>query len=205
MVGVIDIGIGNTGSLLNMLDRIGAKAGLLREPKELAAANALILPGVGAFDHGMSRLNSAGLVEPIKRRVLDDRIPLLGICLGMQMLGRGSEEGSLPGLSLLPATTVRLDFNGLPERLRLPHMGWNECRPAPGAALIDDKDGTPRYYFVHTYHVICDTPEFVAGITHYGRDFTAAVQCRNVFGVQFHPEKSHRRGKKLLQRFIERI
>jgi imidazole glycerol-phosphate synthase subunit HisH len=203
MIGVIDIGLGNTGSLINMLDRIGAKASLLGDPRDLSRAKAMILPGVGAFDHGMSRLNSAGFAKPIIRRVLDDGIPLLGICLGMQLLGRSSEEGSMPGLALLPANTIRFDFNGLAAPPRIPHMGWNECRPVSNSALIDDREGTPRYYFVHSYHMVCDSPEFVAGITHYGCNFTAAVQHGNVFGVQFHPEKSHRWGMKLLLRFIQ--
>lgn len=201
MIGVVDAGLGNIGSLLNMLDRVGAPARLVAQPAELAAVQALILPGVGAFDHGMARLQAAGLVEPLRQRVQAEGIPLLGICLGMQLLGRASEEGTAAGLGLLPATTRRLRFDAAHAALRLPHMGWNECRPVPGAALLASEGEVPRFYFVHSYHVVPDAPELVAGWTHYGQDFAAAVQHGRIYGVQFHPEKSHRWGKQVLARF----
>lgn len=201
MIGVVDAGIGNLGSLLNMLDRVGAPARPITTAEEVATARALILPGVGAFDHGMARLRATGLVDPIRQRVQGDRVPLLGVCLGMQLLGRSSEEGSSSGLALIPAATRRFRFDAAQAALRLPHMGWNECRPAPGAALLESGAEMPRFYFVHSYHVVPDAPELVAGWTHYGFDFAAAVQHGNIYGVQFHPEKSHRWGKQLLARF----
>ncbi len=203
MIGVVDAGLGNIGSLLNMLDRIGAPARAVATPAELQSARALILPGVGAFDHGMARLHASGLVAPLRDRVLAHGIPLLGICLGMQLLGRASEEGSSPGLGLIPATTRRLAFDPAGPRLRLPHMGWNECRATSPDTLIPPPadEETPRFYFVHSYHVVPDAPELVAGWTTYGRDFASAVRHGNLHGVQFHPEKSHHWGKQLLARF----
>lgn len=201
MIGVLDVGLGNIGSLLNMLDRVGAPARAITQRDELTAARALILPGVGAFDHGMDRLRASGLVDALEQRVRMAGVPLLGVCLGMQMLGRASEEGITPGLGFIPASTRKITFAASAPALRLPHMGWNECRPAPGAALIHAEGGMPRYYFVHSYHVVPDTPALVAGWTNYGGEFASAVQHGNIFGVQFHPEKSHRWGKQLLARF----
>ena len=202
MIGVLDVGLGNIGSLLNMLDRVGAPARAVTQPADVAAARALILPGVGAFDAGMARLRNSGLIPLVEERVRAGGVPLLGVCLGMQMLGRASEEGAAAGLALIPATTRRLSFDAAHAALRLPHMGWNECRATPAARLIPPAGPeTPRFYFVHSYHVVPDSPELVAGWAHYGRDFAAAVQHGNVYGVQFHPEKSHRWGKELLARF----
>jgi imidazole glycerol-phosphate synthase subunit HisH len=205
MIGVIDAGLGNIGSLLNMLDRIGAPARAVTTREDVLAARALILPGVGSFDHGMARLHASGLVDPVRQRVVAEHVPLLGVCLGMQLLGRASEEGApAAGLDLIPATTRRLNIPDAHPPLRLPHMGWNECRATATSALIPPAtaDGeTPRFYFVHSYQVIPDTPVIVAGWTTYGRDFCAAVQHGNIYGVQFHPEKSHRWGKLLLARF----
>jgi glutamine amidotransferase len=201
MIGVIDVGLGNIGSLLNMLDRIGAPAQAVRTREGLVAARALILPGVGAFDHGMERLRDSGLIPTIERRVKENGVPLLGVCLGMQLLGRTSEEGSTIGLKLIPATTRRLQFDPAQPPLRLPHMGWNECRPTAHATLISGGTETPRFYFVHSYQVVPDSPDLIAGQTTYGREFMSAVQYGRIFGVQFHPEKSHRHGKQLLARF----
>jgi len=205
MIAVIDAGLGNIGSLLNMLDHLGIAARAARTPAELANADRLILPGVGAFDHGMARLHASGLLPTLEERVLREHIPVLGICLGMQLLGHSSEEGASAGLGWVPARTIRFDFGPDPKRLRIPHMGWNDVRPAaPGNLLdlgLDDLGFGPRFYFVHSYHVVCDHAEDVAGITEHGIRFTAALQRGHIHGVQFHPEKSHRWGKLLLARF----
>jgi glutamine amidotransferase len=205
MIAVIDAGLGNVGSLLNMLDHLGVAARPARSPAELQDADRFILPGVGAFDHGMDRLRDSGLLPALEQRVLHEGAPVLGICLGMQLLGRSSEEGSAPGLGWVPARTVRFDFGANPARLRIPHMGWNEVRPAYTGGLLDlghdDLGQGPRFYFVHSYHVVCDHPEHIAATADHGIRFTAALRAGHIHGVQFHPEKSHRWGKLLLARF----
>jgi glutamine amidotransferase len=205
MIAVVDAGLGNIGSLLNMLDHLGIPARPARTPADLAEADRLILPGVGAFDHGMARLRGSGLLPALEDRVLRERTPVLGICLGMQLLGLSSEEGVSPGLGWVPARSRRFDFGDNPARLRIPHMGWNDVRPATPGGLLDlghDELGEgPRFYFVHSYHVVCDDPADISGICDYGVPFTAALARGHIQGVQFHPEKSHLWGKRLLSRF----
>ena len=206
MIAVIDAGLGNIGSLLNMLDHLGLPALAARTPADLDRADRLILPGVGAFDHGMSLLRASGLIPAIEERVLHRQCPILGICLGMQLLGRSSEEGEAAGLGWIPAATRRFNFDAMTGRcLRIPHMGWNDVRAtSPNNFLdlgLDELGQGPRFYFVHSYHVVCDDPGDIAARADYGSVFTAAVQHEHIYGVQFHPEKSHHWGKRLLKRF----
>jgi len=197
MIGIVDCGMGNLGSIVNMLDRLGAPAVMTDDVGVLGGCDRLILPGVGAFDRGMAELHERGLVEPLTRRVLDDGVPVLGICLGMQLLARGSEEGERAGLGWIEGGVVRLAAgNGL----KVPHMGWNSVQPTR-ASLLFDEGQDPRFYFVHSYHLVCDDPHDVIATTTYGIDIVAAVERGSVAGVQFHPEKSHRFGLELLGRF----
>ena len=199
---VLDIGLGNVGSLLNMLRYLGIEARAGASAADLEAATRILIPGVGAFDNGMRCLERSGIRPLLCERVLQRGVPLLGICLGMQLLGLGSEEGSLPGLGFIPMRTVRFAFPpGVPS-LRIPHMGWNECEPVGTESLLHAVPEPRRFYFVHSYHVVCDDPADVAGVAHYGAAFTAAVRRGNIHGVQFHPEKSHRYGMALLERFV---
>jgi glutamine amidotransferase len=202
MIVVIDVGLGNIGSLLNMLKYLGVEARASASADDVRAATRLLLPGVGAFDSGMRRLEESGLVPVLRRRVLEEKIPLLGICLGMQLLGRSSEEGERPGLGFLPARTLRFAFPPGAGALRVPHMGWNACEPVGADSLLQAVPAPRRFYFVHSYHVVCDEPDCVAGVTRYGIEFTAAVRRGNIHGVQFHAEKSHRYGMALLERFV---
>jgi glutamine amidotransferase len=185
--------------MLNMLGRVGVESRLVSKPAEILESDHIVLPGVGAFDHGVSALHARDLVEPLRSRAMDG-VPLLGVCLGMQLLGRKSEEGKLEGLGLLDAESVR--FSAEPEsRLKIPHMGWCHLigrRPCP---LPVDLQQDARFYFVHSYHMICRDPADEAAAARYGVEFTAMVQRGNVMGVQFHPEKSHRYGMKVLQNF----
>ena len=198
MIVVIDYQTGNTGSVINMLKRIGAEAKLSADADEIALADKLILSGVGHFDSGMAKLRASGLLPAIERKV-QVGAPILGICLGMQMLGQGSEEGSEPGLGWIQGRSVRFDF---PDRsLKVPHMGWNRIQPSAGTGLFDDLAEDHRFYFVHSYHLVCDRPSDVVATSHYGHDFVAAVKRDNVFGTQFHPEKSHRFGMAVLRQF----
>jgi len=200
MIVIIDYGMGNVGSISNMFYRIGVTARISGDPHDIAAADKLVLPGVGAFDQGMRNLAERGLVDLLRHRVLEEGCPVLGICLGMQLLSESSEEGELPGLGWVPARTVRLAFDaGL--GLKIPHMGWNNVQHRPGAPLFSGYDETPRFYFVHSYHVRCRDEADVAGKVHYGLDIHAAISHGHIHGVQFHPEKSHAFGMRLLENF----
>lgn len=199
MIVIIDYGVGNVGSVANMLRKAGARARISASVADIEAADKLILPGVGHFDSGMGKLNETGLVPALTEQVIGRRKPVLGICLGMQMMTRASEEGSTPGLGWIDATTHRFpDLAGL----RVPHMGWNTVRPENRASLFAREGDSERFYFVHSYFVRPAEPAHVAATCGYGLDFAAAFQADNIFGVQFHPEKSHLFGMELLKRFI---
>ena len=203
MIAIVDYGLGNLGSITNMLKKIGVPAVVSGDPTVLANADKLILPGVGAFDQGMRNLAERGLLPLLHARVQQDRIPVLGVCLGMQLLTRRSEEGQSAGLGWLEAETVRFRFEPGAGVLKIPHMGWNTLtlqRPHPLLAGLEDEN---RFYFVHSYHVACARPETVVAQTNYGFDFTSVVAQANVMGVQFHPEKSHRFGMTLYKNFAE--
>jgi glutamine amidotransferase len=196
---IIDYELGNVGSVANMLRYLRVPAVVIKSPEQVARNAALILPGVGAFDHGVENLARAGWTQPLKELVAQGST-LLGICLGMQLLARGSEEGSLPGLSLVPAHTRRFVFDAS-QKLKIPHMGWNETRCVDRDLFGSLCDGPSRFYFVHSYHVVCDSDEHVAATCHYGATFTAAVRNGRVFGTQFHPEKSHTFGMTVLRNY----
>lgn len=201
MITIVDYGMGNIGSIVNMLKKLGASSRLSQDPAEILGAERLILPGVGAFGRGMENLRSRGLVEVLNEAVIGARKPTLGICLGMQLLGEGSEEAGEAGLGWIGGRNVRFRFER--EPLRVPHMGWNVVQPKTAAALFSAFDGETRFYFVHSYHFVSSDPADVAATSVYGFEFTAALQRGNLFGVQFHPEKSHKFGERLLQRFVE--
>ena len=200
MIAIVDYGLGNLGSIQNMLKVIGEKSKITGREEEIRSSDGLILPGVGAFDAGMSRLTSSGLSELLRRQAAEGK-PILGICLGMQLLGRESEEGSLPGLSLLPFVCRR--FRPEDPTLRVPHMGWDVVEFKKEHPLLDHITGQQRYYFVHSYHAVCDDPDDILMTCRYGCEFAAAVGRENVLGVQFHPEKSHFFGLALLSNFVK--
>lgn len=199
---VVDAGIGNLGAIPNMLKRLGAKATITSRPEEIASADRIILPGVGAFDPAMRTLAESGIDAVLREKAMDERVPVLGVCLGMQLLFRESEEGRLPGLGWIAGRAVRFRLDGSDPTLRIPHMGWNWVRPARDGGLLSGFDEVPRFYFAHSYHVECDDPEDVIGWSTYGYPFASAVQHENIGGIQFHPEKSHRYGLTVLGNFI---
>jgi glutamine amidotransferase len=200
VIGVIDYGVTNLGSMLNMLRRVGAKAEGVTTPEQLMRATKLILPGIGHFDNGVAALAERGFVDALKSRVGGDGIPMLGVCLGMQLLGIGSEEGSAAGLGLINAFSRRFELP--PESgLRVPHMGWNVLTPRRADGVLGELAPNARFYFVHSYHVVCEDPDDVLATADYGSPFTAALHRGNVWGVQFHPEKSHKFGMRLLANF----
>ena len=201
MVGIINYGLGNLGSIQNMLKVIGEKSVISSDMEELEKCDRYILPGVGAFDAGMNKLNESGLVRFIKEQALKEKKPVLGICLGMQMLGRKSEEGKLPGLELIPFDNIRFRLDD--SELKVPHMGWDIVSFEKDHPLLKGLEGTQRYYFVHSYHAVCDRNENVLMKCDYGYEFACAVAKENIMGVQFHPEKSHDFGMALLSNFVK--
>lgn len=201
MIVVVDYGMGNVGSVANMLRKVGTEAVASADLDVIRNAPKLILPGVGAFDAAMNRLHERGLVEILNRRVLEDRVPILGICLGMQVMTDSSEEGSTTGLGWISGGTRRFNFDGLDPRPRVPHMGWNVVEHARPTPLFEGMYDQPRFYFVHSYHVYCNNQEDVMLTTEYGYRFVSGVSRGNIYGVQFHPEKSHKFGMQLIRRF----
>ncbi len=204
MLVIIDYGVGNLGSIHNMLRKNGVQAVVSGDPEQLSAATRLILPGVGAFDYCMSRLNDSGLLPVIEQKAKQEKVPVLGICVGLQMLSQKSEEGKLPGLGWIDAETVRFDASRLSPGTKVPHMGWTDVEAAKPVRLLQDMPVPPRFYFVHSYYVRCNRPEDEAMRAHYGYPFTAGIEKDNLCGVQFHPEKSHKFGLQLLRNFAER-
>lgn len=203
MIRIVDYGVGNIQAFMTMFKRLGLPAERARMPLDLADATRLILPGVGAFDHAMQMFNQSGLREPVESMVHGRQVPVLGVCVGMQMLATGSEEGQLPGLNWVPGR-VR-SFASTPEsgHLPMPHMGWNDLRVTPGSKLFKDDEPAPRFYFLHSYYFSCDNPSHVAATAEYGLDFDCVVSAGHIHGVQCHPEKSHHFGAQLLKNFAE--
>ncbi len=206
MIAIVNYGVGNLGSIANMLKKVGVPSNIASDEASIASADKLILPGVGAFDNGMENLRVRGLVEILNRQVLEERKPILGLCLGMQLFTLSSEEGTQSGLGWLDATTVRFTFNGpSPASLKVPHMGWNYVQPERADPLLADLPLEPRFYFVHSYHLVCSDSHDVLATAKYGYHFPAMVAKGNIYGAQFHPEKSHKYGMALLKNFAERI
>ncbi len=204
MIIIIDYGMGNVGSILNMLKKVGAPAAKVSaDPKDIEQADKLILPGVGAFDTGMQRLRETGLIGLLNEKVLKAKTPTLGVCLGMQLLTRVSEEGELPGLGWIDAETIRFRFDPRQSGLKIPHMGWNTVNIQREGTLFKEMYPAARFYFVHSFHVVSHEPADVLTTTEYGYDFVSAVQHGHIMGAQFHPEKSHKFGMKLYKNFVE--
>ncbi|MEN6619961.1 MAG: imidazole glycerol phosphate synthase subunit HisH [Smithella sp.] len=205
MIAVIDYGMGNVGSIINILRKIDVPAILTSNIAEIENADKLILPGVGAFDNGVRNLNESGLADVIKVHAIEKQKPLLGICLGMQLLGRSSEEGSAEGLGLIPFDNKRFNFEDNID-LKIPHMGWDiAVNIAEADSLMNGLVNPQRYYFVHSYHAVCDNEDNVLMRCDYGYSFAAAVKKDKIYGVQFHPEKSHKFGMALLENFARRV
>jgi len=202
MISVVDIGIGNVGSVLNMLKFLGVKATLVSSPTQLEAAEKIILPGIGSYDEGMRQLDASGIRLMLDQKVKIEKKPILGICLGMQLLGRSSEEGVLPGLNYIDAYCKHLAI-GAKVSVTVPHMRWNEVEVIKNMGLFTGLEGQNKFYFTHSYGMVCADKQDIIGRTNYGDGFVSAVCRDNVFGVQFHPEKSHKFGKLLFRNFLE--
>ncbi len=203
MIGIVDYGLGNVQAILNIYSRLGVPAIPARSANELESCDRLILPGVGAFDWAMRRLDASGMRGALERLVIEQGRPVLGICVGFQMMARSSEEGRLPGLGWIDATVRRLEESTLSSKARLPHMGWNDVVAAKPSHLLEQLDRPMRFYFLHSYYFAAERPEDVLAQTDYGGVFCSAAERGSVCGVQFHPEKSHGWGVGLLRNFAQ--
>jgi glutamine amidotransferase len=197
---IIDYGIGNVGSIGNMLFKVGGDFAIANTPQDLDGASLIILPGVGSFDTGINNLHERGLDVAINSAVQNPHVKLLGICLGMQLLFEKSEEGTRNGLKLIPGEVVK--FRPSDPAVKIPHMGWNSASQVRKEVYFNGIFDNARFYFVHSYHVSCNDEWVVCKTTH-GYDFPSVVSKGNIYGVQFHPEKSHRFGLELFKRFVE--
>ncbi|MDD5727019.1 MAG: imidazole glycerol phosphate synthase subunit HisH [Victivallales bacterium] len=201
MIAIIDYGLGNIKAFANVYTRLNIPFKIAAAPAEFQDADRFILPGVGAFDRAMTRLQDSGMRETLAEQVLQKGKPVLGICIGMQMLANASDEGELAGLGWIDGRVRKIDTSGLRHRPHLPHMGWNNMVPVQTDPLLRDVDEDPYFYFLHSYYFDCDHNEDILAETEYGRRFPCAVRRGNVYGVQFHPEKSHHNGINVLKNF----
>lgn len=201
MIGVIDYGLGNIYAFLNIYKRLHIPAKRLNTPGDFADVTKLILPGVGAFDHAMESFNRSGLREITEKLVVEQMMPVIGVCVGMQMLANSSDEGKLPGLGWVSGAVKKFDESRIPFSTRLPHMGWNDVTVDHDSPIFGGFPEDARFYFLHSYFFECSDPKDSIAKAEYGYEFTCSVNRENVFGVQFHPEKSHRFGVQLLENF----
>ena len=201
MITIINYGAGNIKSIQNMLKKLGIESEISDDATTINNAKKLILPGVGAFDYGMQQLKKSGLIETLYKKVIEEKTPLLGICLGAQMLGNKSEEGTEKGLAWIDMDVVKFDTKKLSNNLKVPHMNWNEINIKKTTPLFNKLNNQSRFYFVHTYHMQTNNPTDVLCTSNYGYEFVSGVHKNNIWGMQFHPEKSHKFGMKLLENF----
>lgn len=202
MIHIVDYGLGNIGAFLTLYNRLNIKATASRTAAELKSADHILLPGVGSFDHAMALLDRSGMRDQLDELVLEHKVPVLGVCVGMQILGDRSEEGESTGLGWVPGTVRSLTSQFGNQTLPLPHMGWNDVEAAVPVALFEGLE-QPRYYFLHSFFFDNERPEDCAATAEYGKNFTCMIHKDNVWGVQFHPEKSHNFGMALLKNFAE--
>jgi glutamine amidotransferase len=203
MIRIIDYGLGNSQAFMNVYKSLDLPVGRAQTVDELADARRLILPGVGAFDHAINLFNRSGMRDKIEQMVFDQKIPLLGVCVGMQMLASKSDEGVMPGLNWIPGSVRSFASNTKDESLTLPHMGWNDLDIKSEGKLLSNLSNSPRFYFLHSYYYDCDDKSHVAANTDYSFHFNSVISRSNINGVQFHPEKSHKFGAQLLKNFAE--
>lgn len=203
MITIIDYGVGNIFAFQNVFKRLNIPTKIAKSAEDLKDAQKLILPGVGAFDYAMSQLNNSGMREKLDELVLNQKVPVIGICVGMQMMGNKSDEGELEGLKWIDANIRKFDESTIQQRTKLPHMGWNDVAPKNNHPLFEGLEEEAIFYFLHSYYFECNNPEDSIAKSDYGVNFTSAAHHNNVYGIQFHPEKSHHYGEKLLHNFAK--
>lgn len=203
MITIIDYGLGNIRAFVNVYDRLNIKTKIAHSADDLQGASKIILPGVGAFDHAMTQLNQSGMRDELEKQVLEKKIPVVGICVGMQMLAKSSEEGNMPGLGWIDGDVKIFDASKIIYKTRLPHMGWNTFMTVKENPLMSGFNDESRFYFLHSYYFSCNNPADVISTTEYGITYASVVNHENIYGIQFHPEKSHSNGIHLLHNFVK--
>ena len=203
MITLIDYGVGNIFAFQNVYKRLNIPTKIAKTQEDLADAEKLILPGVGSFDYAMVQLNASGMREKLDELVLEKKVPIIGICVGMQMMGNRSDEGKLEGLKWINAEILKFDESLIQHRTKLPHMGWNDVTSIINHPLFIGLEKEAIFYFLHSFYFKCNNPEDSIAVSDYGSSFSAAVNKDNIYGIQFHPEKSHQYGEKLLHNFAK--
>lgn len=201
MITIVDYGVGNINSFLNVYKRLDISARVAKTAEDLKDAKKIILPGVGSFDYAMKRLNDSGMREKLDELVLSDKLPVIGICVGMQMMGNYSEEGNEEGLKWIDANVKKFDESKIKIHTKLPHMGWNDVVPNNDHFLFKGLEKDALFYFLHSYYFHCNDKVDIIATSEYGDEFACAVNKNNIYGIQFHPEKSHHYGETLLNNF----
>ena len=203
MITIINYGLGNIKAFVNVYNRLNIKTKIANSASDLIDAEKLILPGVGSFDYAMEMLNSSGLRDELEKQVLINNIPIMGVCVGLQMLANSSDEGFLPGLGWIDGHVKLFEPENIPYKIHLPHMGWNKISQVKESKIFAEIDREARFYFLHSYYFSCNNSDDKISVSEYGVKFTSAINRDNIYGVQFHPEKSHSNGVKLLNNFAE--
>lgn len=203
MITIIDYGVGNINAFVNVYKRVNVAVKIAKTKGDLIDAEKLILPGVGHFDHAMTQLNNSGMRDALDELVLSHKTPVIGICVGMQMMANNSDEGKMEGLKWIDATVKKFDETKINQVTRLPHMGWNDVKPIKNIDLFKGLEDNAIFYFLHTYYFQCNNKEDIMAVTEYGGEFASAAHHENKYGIQFHPEKSHHYGEILLHNFAK--
>jgi len=203
MITIVDYGLGNVRAFANVYERLNIKTKLAHSAEDLSRADKIILPGVGSFDHAIRLLNGSGMRDELDKQVLLQKKPVIGVCLGMQIMAKSSDEGKLAGLGWIDAEVKLFDIKKIPYTTKYPHMGWNSMQLVRDSEILKGLDSASRFYFLHSYYIVCKDSNDVLTTTEYGITYTSAVNRENIYGFQYHPEKSHANGVQLLKNFAE--